>query len=144
MSLSEHFSLEELTFSSSAERLGIDNNAGLEIVTHLTILAQGLEKVRSLLGAPLRIDSGYRCEALNAAIGGAKNSAHMQGFAADFLCPQFGSPTEIVKAIIASDIDFDQVIQEGTWVHISFAPTMRHSILTAHFAGGVATYTQGA
>lgn len=96
--ISRHFTLEELTFSQTASRKGIDNKPPLEVVTHLTRLAYCMEQVRALLGGPVRITSGYRSQALNAAIGGAKNSAHMNGYAADFVCPSFGSPLEIVKA----------------------------------------------
>ena len=152
MNLSEHFTLEELTFSSTAARRGIDNTASAEIVEHLTVTAAGLEKVRALLGDPLHIDSGYRCPALNAAVGGVPTSAHTTGYAADFICPPAGAPIDIVHKIVAHNehckaqmlgadmISFDQLIQEGTWVHISFAPTMRNQVLTAHFAGGKATY----
>ena len=143
MNLTEHFTLEELTFSPTAERQKINNTPPLEAVAHLTTLAEGLEKVRALLGGPIRISSGYRSPELNAAIGGAKNSAHMSGFAADFVCPSFGSPLDIVKAIAASSIKFDQCIQEGMWVHISFDPDMRREVLTAHFHNGEAYYTEG-
>ena len=143
MKLSEHFTLEELTFSQTAIRKGIDNTPSLEVVAHLTHLAGCLEQVRALLGGPVRITSGYRSPALNAAVGGSKASAHMSGYAADFVCPPFGSPLQIVKAIAASDIQFDQCIQEGTWVHISFDPDARRQVLTAHFSNGKATYTEG-
>ena len=144
MILSPHFTLEELTFSSTAVRLGIDNTPGEEIIEHLKILAQGLEQVRALLGHPMNIDSGYRCDILNAAVKGSRTSAHLHGYAADFTCPAFGTALEIVKLITGSTVEFDQCIQEGTWVHISFAPTMRRKVLTAHFANGGVTYTQGA
>lgn len=144
MTLTDHFTLAELMRSSVAERKGIDNSVPDRLLPHLFILAVGLEQVRALLGFPLHIDSGYRCPALNAAVGGAKQSAHMDGFAADFICPAFGDPLSIVKAIEASDIKFDKCIQEGTWVHISFAPAMRRELLTAHFGPNGTTYTQGA
>ncbi len=143
MRLTDHFTLEELTFSSIAQRIGIDNSAPIEVVDHLTTLAIGLERVRGLLGSPMHIDSGYRCPALNSAIGGAKESAHLDGFAADFICRGFGTPFEIVKAIAGSSILFDKCIHEGTWVHISFAPTLRRELLTAHFGPRGTTYTQG-
>ena len=144
MNLTDNFSLEELTASSTAVRLSIDNTPSLEIVAHLTQCAMGLEKVRALLGCPMHIDSGYRCQDLNKAVGGASNSAHMQGYAADFICPDFGTPVEIVRAIAASDIEFDKCIQEGTWVHISFDPAARRELLIANFAAGQpTTYTQG-
>jgi zinc D-Ala-D-Ala carboxypeptidase len=142
--LTEHFTLEELCFSSTAERLGIDNTPGEEITANLNVLARGLEQVRALLGQPMHIDSGYRCADLNAAVKGAKESAHLSGFAADFISPSFGEPLSIVRAITGSGIAFDQCIQEGTWVHISFDPKSRREVLTAHFAQGGTTYTRGA
>ena len=145
MSLTDHFSISELSHSATAERMGIDNTPPESMTTPLFVLAVGLEQVRKLLGDhPLHIDSGYRCQALNAAIGGASNSAHMQGYAADFTCAEYGMPFEIAYAIVASDIQFDQLIQEGTWVHISFAPAMRRDVLTAHRTPrNTTTYTKG-
>jgi Peptidase M15 len=144
MTLSPHFTLEELVFSSTAVRLGIDNTPSEEVIAHLRVLADGLERVRSLLGHPMNIDSGYRCDVLNAAVRGSKTSAHLEGYAADFTCPGFGTPLEIVKLITGSTVAFDQCIQEGTWVHISFDPRLRREVLTAHFGNGGVTYTQGA
>lgn len=143
MKLTEHFTLEELTFSPTAERQKINNTPSLEAVAHMTTLAEGLEKVRALLGGPIRISSGYRSPELNSAIRGAKNSAHMTGYAADFTSPSFGSPKDVVRAIAASTIDFDKCIYEGTWVHISFDPDARRQVLTAHFGQGGTTYTEG-
>jgi len=145
MQLTEHFSLEELTFSSTAFARGIDNTPAQVIVEHLRVLAQGLEQVRAILGKPMHVDSGFRCAELNALVRGVPTSAHLSGFAADFVCPAYGAPIEIVKKLTSppSVIEFDQLIQEGTWVHISFAPTMRNEVLTAHFHGGNATYSRG-
>lgn len=141
--LTEHFSLPELVHSSTAVRLGIDNTPPDDILPNLRVLAQGLERVRSVLGHPIHVDSGYRCDVLNAAVRGSRTSAHLMGYAADFTCPAFGTPLEIVRVIIGSGIKFDQCIQEGTWVHISFDPKMRGEVLTAHFKNGQASYTQG-
>jgi hypothetical protein len=144
MNLSDHFSLEELSFSSTATARGIDNTPTAEVVDHLRILAAGLERIRAILAAPLHIDSGYRSSELNRLVRGVPTSAHVSGFAADFVCLQFGSPLQIVYRLHNEpDLEFDQIIQEGTWVHISFAPTMRREVLTAHFSGGKATYTRG-
>jgi len=143
MQLTQHFTLEELTFSSTAQRLGIDNSPTPTIAAHLTRLAMGLEQIRALLGAPMHIDSGYRCPALNKAVGGVPDSAHVHGYAADFVCPDYGSPLMIARAIAGSGIAFDQVIQEGSWVHVSFDPRLRHQALTASFGPGGATYTGG-
>ena len=142
-SLTPHFSLDELVFSSTAQRLHIDNTPDVTTIQRLTVLATGLEKIRALLGQPMHIDSGYRCQALNRAVGGVPDSAHIQGYAADFVCPDFGSPLTIARAIAASAIDFDQCIQEGSWVHVSFDPRLRRQTLTANFGPNGATYSQG-
>ena len=143
--LSEHFTLEELTFSSTAQRKQIDNNPPAEVLENMKRLAAGLEEVRAALGnKPMRINSGYRSPKLNRAVGGARLSAHMAGYAADFVCPEFGSPLKIVKALAATGIQFDKLIQEGTWVHISFAPEARRQLLTAHFGPTGTSYTAGA
>lgn len=145
MNLSEHFTLEEFLFSSTAMVRGIDNIPPDAVIGHLKVTAQGLEQVRLLLGHPLHIDSGYRSPELNRAVRGVPTSAHTTGYAADFICPAFGTPLEIVHAIQAQrDFTFDQLIQEGTWVHISFDPKMRGQVMTAHFANGQASYTAGA
>lgn len=142
--LSPHFSLEELTFSSTAVAQGIDNTAPADIAEHLAVLAAGLERVRAVLNAPLHIDSGYRCPDLNRIVRGVPSSAHVTGYAADFVCPQFGTPLDIVKKILSFPrIQFDQMIQEGSWVHFSVAPAMRRDVLTAHFVDGVARYQEG-
>jgi len=144
MRLTDHFSLEELTFSSTALRLGIDNTPGPEIVNHLLIAAVGMEHVRELLGnIPIHVDSGYRCMELNSAIRGASHSAHMQGYAVDFICPKFGTPLLIVQAIASSDIQFDRCIMEGRWVHISFDPKLRREVETATFTADGPVYTKG-
>lgn len=110
----------------------------------MVVTAAGMEKVRVLLGnRVIHVDSWFRCPMLNRAVHGTEHSDHMLGWCVDFVCPGFGTPAEIVKAVIASDIQFDRIILEGTWVHISFAPALRRQIETAHFNNGVATYTQG-
>ena len=142
--LSEHFTLEELTFSATAQRKQIDNKPPADVLENMKRLAAGLEEVRAALGnKPMRINSGYRSPKLNRAVGGARLSAHMAGYAADFVCPDFGSPLKIVKALAATGIQFDQLIQEGTWVHISFAPEARRQLLTAHFGPNGTSYTAG-
>ena len=142
--LSEHFTLEELTFSATAQRKQIDNKPPAEVLENMKRLAAGLEEVRAVLGnKPMRINSGYRSPELNRAVGGARLSAHMAGYAADFVCPDFGSPLKIVKALAATGIQFDKLIQEGTWVHISFAPEARRQLLTAHFGPNGTSYTAG-
>lgn len=143
MNLSQNFTLEELTHSDLAVRKGIKNDPDPDTLENLKTLASTLEQVREVLGTPILINSGYRCPKLNAAVGGSMTSAHVQGLAADFISPKFGTPREICLAVLKSGIPFDQIIQEGTWVHLSVDPRMRKQALTAHFANGKATYTQG-
>ncbi|VVE74031.1 peptidase M15 [Pandoraea captiosa] len=145
--LTAHFTLDELTHSQTADRRGIDNSAPDDIVANLTRVAHALERVRVLLGSrPVTISSGYRSPDLNRAVGGARNSAHLYGLAADFICPGYGTPLQICKAIAASNIDFDQLIQEGSWVHLGLAKAgekARRQVLTANFSSGAATYREG-
>jgi len=121
--LSEHFSLEELCASETADRNGIDNTPPESLMPNLLVLARGLEQVRlALQEHPVHVNSGYRCEALNVAIGGARTSRHMHGLAADIICPAFGTPLQVCLAIVAAGIEVDQVIHEfGKWCHVSFA-----------------------
>lgn len=143
MNLSAHFTLAELIASDTAIRKGIDNTPPADVLARLGVLAEGLERVRAVLAVPMHINSGYRCPALNRAIGSAPGSAHVKGDAADFVAPDFGNPRAVAKAIAESGIAFDQLIQEGAWVHISFAPAMRREVLTAEFTNGLATYSRG-
>jgi hypothetical protein len=130
--LSPHFTLNEMILSQTATRLGIDNTPSDEIIEHLRTVAINMEVVRSLLGnRPIHISSGYRSPTLNAAIGGARTSAHMSGYAVDFTCPEFGDPFAIADWLNHRLAQFDQLIYEfGQWVHLSFAPTLRGQRLT--------------
>lgn len=141
--LSKNFSLEEMIVSQVAARRGIDNTPPLNIIGNLRATCQQAESVRALLGTPMLVSSGYRCAALNAAIGGAPDSAHVQGWAMDFISPGFGKPIDICRAVEASAIPFDEIIAEGTWCHLSFAQTMRRKSLTAKFAASGTTYSIG-
>lgn len=144
MKLTEHFNLIEFTHSQTAIRKAIPNIPSPDIMANLLTTAQGMEKVRELLGKPITISSGYRSPKLNEAVGGSKTSAHMEGYAADFICPAYGKPIDIVRKIAASDIEFDMIICEGTWVHISFAPALRKKVMTAMFDGnGGVRYRDG-
>lgn len=142
--LSPNFTLEEMIFSQTAARRGISNVPGKEHMEALKHTAAGMEQVRALLGnKPIQVSSGYRSPALNKAIGGSTTSQHSKGEAVDFSCAGFGTPLEICHAIRNSKIAFDQLIFEGTWVHISFSKTRsRKSVLTAHF-GKTTTYSAG-
>lgn len=143
MKLSPNFSLEELIASQVAVRRGIDNSPPPAIVSNLVRLAAALERVRALAGRPIAVSSGYRCPPLNAWVGGASNSMHRSGLAADITCSGI-APKALAILIRDSDIQFDQLIYEGTWVHIGLsADEPRRQVLTANFSGGSATYSKG-
>lgn len=146
--LSPHFSLPELTVSQAAARAGLRNVPVGTALANLTRLAHTLEQVRSVLfNAPVLVSSGYRSPAVNALVGGSAQSAHMQGLAADFAAPRYGTPREVALAIRDSSIQFDQLIYEGTWVHLGIAQAgarPRRQVFTAVFRGGLPTqYLQG-
>jgi zinc D-Ala-D-Ala carboxypeptidase len=123
MKLSPHFDLEEFIHSDTATRLGIDNTPTVEIIDNLTFLAGELEYVRDILGHPMLISSGFRCNALNDHLGSKRTSSHTKGLAVDFICPSFGNPRSVVSAIVMANINSDQVILEyDRWVHLSFHP----------------------
>ncbi len=141
MNLSTNFTLEELTTTSHR---GLDNTPNEEQLANLTHTAWQMEIVRHLLGdLPIHINSAFRSDAVNDAVGGSKTSAHSLGYAVDFICPKFGTPIQIAQKIAASGLKFDQLIYEQTWVHISFDPKMRCEQLTAHFSQGKTSYTEG-
>ena len=144
MQLTEHFTLEEACRSQTAVRLCIPNAPPDNIIEHMKSAAVELEVLRNVLGfKPLIVDSWYRSPQLNKAVGGAANSAHTQGWAIDFVCPAFGSPKQICEVIADGGLAYDQLIFEGTWVHISYAPAMRRNVLTAHFSPSGVSYTAG-
>ena len=137
--LTPHFRLREFIASDVARERGIDNRASPEIVERLRYLASHLEDVRAVLGVPLQISSGYRCPALNRAVGGSVRSDHMQGLAADFVAPAFGDCRAVCKAIAASAIPYKQLIYEYRWVHISFprpGEPAKRELLTLLKGGG--------
>lgn len=138
MQLSAHFSLEELTATSVR---AADNTPSQAVVDALTDTAERMEAVRALLGHSIIVNSGYRSVEVNRIVGGVANSAHTTGHAVDFICPAFGTPMEVAQAIHASNIEFDQLIKEYGWVHLSFDPQMRNDTLTKTSAS--ASYQQG-
>lgn len=120
MQLSTHFTLEELTFSQTAIRHGINNNPNSKIVDNLTILTlKILQPTRDHYDKPIIITSGYRSPMLNDLIGGAAKSQHMEGRAVDFTVK--GIKNSEVITWIKNHLEFDQLIDEfGSWVHCSY------------------------
>ena len=132
MNLSKHFKLAEFTRSETAKKQGISNEATENAVKNLTHLCYHvLEPIREIAGSQIIVTSGYRCKALNRAVGGVDKSQHLclgKSAAADIICPKL-TVKELFQLIIANRevIPFDQVINEfGRWVHISYKrPTQR-------------------
>jgi uncharacterized protein YcbK (DUF882 family) len=117
MQMSKHFTLEELTHTDHRE---IENTPNDREINNLKRLADFLEKVKVVLNnKPIMINSAFRCKALNDAVGSKDTSQHRVGCAADIRVPGM-TPDEVVKAVIAADLPYDQVIREfDRWTHIS-------------------------
>ena len=120
MNLTPHFTLEELTASESADRNGWDNSPNDVELANLTRLADFLEQVKVVLGGkPIMVNSAFRSKMVNDAVGSKDTSQHRVGCAADLRVPGM-TPDEVVKAIIASGIGYEQVIREfDRWTHVS-------------------------
>ena len=117
MNLSDHFTLEELTHTDHRE---LENTPNEQELANLKRLAEFLETVKSVLGGkPIMVNSAFRSKMVNDAVGSKDTSQHRVGCAADLRVPGM-TPDEVVKAIIASGIGYDQVIREfDRWTHIS-------------------------
>ena len=141
MSLSDHFTLMELTKSQTAQRLGIDNTPDDEAIGNLAIMCDSvLEPIRAHFGVPFSPSSAYRSKKLNEAIGGSQTSAHCRGLAVDIEVPGVSNP-ELARWV-QKNIVFDQLIVEcwtgepgSGWVHIG------DELLEQR--GQVLTYTRG-
>lgn len=138
MKLTKNFSLHEFTRSQTATRRGIKNHPDAKKIAALKLLCEKvLQPVRDHYGKPLRISSGYRSPALNRAIGGASNSQHAKGEAADFEIPGV-SNIEVCRWMEAN-LNYDQLILEfyrpgepnSGWVHVSYREPYRNQELTA-------------
>lgn len=142
--LSEHFTLAELTVSAAAARKGLHNVPPLVELANLKATARRMEEVRTLLGKPVLVLSGYRSPTVNRLVGGSRTSAHMSGHAVDFICPAFGSAPQVAAFLAEHLTDFDQIIDEfGEWVHVGFGPGQRLQKLTARRVGGKTRYSPG-
>ena len=127
MNLSIHFTLAEFTASDTAARMGINNDLPLELVPAATVTAELLERIRAHLGeraarpVPLLISSGYRCAALNRAIGSSGTSDHIRAMAVDFRAPAYGTPLQVSQAlaVVVDALNIGQLIYEHTWIHVS-------------------------
>lgn len=137
MNLTNHFTLDELTYTDHRE---LDNTPNDTEVANLGRLAVFLEKVKEVLGGkPVMINSAFRSKAVNDAVGSKDTSQHRLGCAADLRIPGM-TPDEVVQAIKASGIGYDQLIREfDRWTHVSIPNTVdekpRQQVLIIDKAG---------
>jgi hypothetical protein len=119
--LTEHFSLEELTHTDHREYDNTPNDAELE---NLKRLAEFLEEVKQTLGGrPIMVNSAFRSKQVNDAVGSSDRSQHRIGCAVDIRVPEL-TPDQVVRAVIASNLPYDQVIREfDRWTHLSIPNT---------------------
>lgn len=147
MRLTKHFTLEEMTASESAIKLGINNVPTEAQIINLTVLCDKvLEPVREHFEKPILVSSGYRSRTLNVAIGGSKTSQHCYGQAVDIN----NKGSELLNAQIffwiKDNLEYDQLIwefgnsKEPEWVHVSFASVNRKQVLKATKVNGKSTY----
>ena len=122
--MTPHFSLDEFTASDTAARLNIDNRIPDELRENALKTLQMMERIRFHIDAPITITSGYRCEALNRAVGSKPTSDHTLAFAVDFKAPKAGTPYEIAKDLagVIDVLGIGQLILEfSSWCHVSLA-----------------------
>jgi hypothetical protein len=125
--ITQHFTLEELYRSKTAEKFGINNKPSAQQQINLTYLAEHiLEPLRVAMGEPIPIGSGFRCQALNKAVGGVYTSQHVKGQAADLCIDGDLKKGRKWFEYIRKNLPFDQLIWERNpktgnyWVHVSF------------------------
>ena len=117
----KYFKLAEFINSATANRLGIDNTPNFDVVDNLNRLADYLDGIRTKLGKPILVSSGYRCPMLNKAVGGVANSQHLKGLAADLICADM----ESLEKVLLETGGYDQLIKEhrkgstSFWFHVS-------------------------
>lgn len=123
--MTPNFTIDEMTRSAKATQLGLSNVPTDAAMDRLVDTVDMLQRIRDYLGSPMTITSGYRSPAVNKAVGGVTSSDHEQGMAADFVCPGYGTPYKVAKALAANlaGLGIGQLIYERvggkTWVHVS-------------------------
>ena len=118
----KHFTIKELCHSNVAKARGIDNTCDMVVESKLTALVDNvLDPLREWYGKPVTVNSGYRCPALNRAVGGSSTSQHMKGEAADIDTEDRGQ-NKLLFDHIQKHLPFDQLIDESNfaWVHVSY------------------------
>lgn len=144
MTLSEHFSLSEMTVSQEAARSGLKNAPDPLQIESLRQLCQNvLEPLRARVRKPIVINSGFRSPTINRRIGGSARSQHCRGEAADIIIPGMKIP-DVVALIRKMGLPVDQCIEEfGAWVHVSHSRNgpQRGQYLRARLVGGKTVYS---
>ena len=128
----KYFTIKELCKSSTATQRRIDNSPNSEITSNLEQLVDNiLDPLREKYGKPITINSGYRCEALNNAVGGSKTSQHRYGLVADITAGSKAENKKLFELAQKLNLPFDQLIDEKkfSWVHISYSKNPRKQIL---------------
>lgn len=130
----KHFTMNEMTRSATAKRYGIDNTPGPEEKANLKALVEKvLDPLREAWGAPIIVDSGYRCPRLNKIVKGSSNSQHLLGQAADIhtVSDRPADNKRLFDLILQLKLPFDQLIDEYgyNWIHVSYGPRHRRNIL---------------
>ena len=124
----KYFTIAELTRSTTAQLRGIDNTPSQQVINNLTAFVDNvLDPLREAWGAPIHVNSGYRCPALNKAVGGAPASQHMLGEAADITAGSKVKNQCLYRLLRQLDLPVDQAINEHdfSWIHVSHGPRHR-------------------
>ena len=134
-----YFTIKELSRSSTAEKLGIDNTPPPEICAKLNTLISALDKIREQYGKPIIVTSGYRCPELNKAVGGVNSSQHVKGEAADLVGRNDNETRKIFETAKALG-NFDQLLYEknskgSIWVHISYKASGNRTMCIDNYKG---------
>lgn len=137
MKISEYFTLEEFTRSAVATRRGLHNQPSAIILETLKHTAACMDRLVNLFGQPLSVSSAYRAPAVNKAVGSGGYSQHLIGEAVDFTIKGVNLRAAF-DLLRTAGVPYDQLIYEGTWLHISFTKTRspRRSALVAIFQAG--------
>lgn len=119
----KYFSIEEMIKSDTAKAKGIDNTPSKEVIDNLIKLIEAvLDPLRELWGSSIVVNSGYRCEELNKAVGGTSTSHHKLGCAADITVGSIEKNKELFNKLLNSGLKWTQAISEKgcRWIHISY------------------------
>ena len=124
----KYFTFKELIRSTTAELRGIDNTPSQQVIDNLRALVENvLDPLREAWGAPIHVNSGYRCAALNKAVGGVPTSQHILGEAADITVGTRAKNQRLYALLRQLDLPVDQAINEHDfrWIHVSYGPRHR-------------------